>query len=120
MFASFGSPAISTLLRALRKGYLSTLTLLSKHAPNTVATAMGHLDRRRQGLDSTKPTNAPAPSPPPIISSSTYEDDIDSISDSPDAIIDTDPTVYTKLFFTADFDASGRYPSPSSGTSQLL
>ena len=121
MFASFGSPAISTLLRALRKGYLATLTrftsaLLSKHAPNTVATAMGHLDRRRQGLDSTKPTNAPTPLLPPIISSPTYEDDIDSISESPDAIIDTDPTVYTKLFFTADFDASGRYPIPSSGT----
>ena len=51
MFASFGSPAHSTLLRALRKGYLSTLTrftsaLFSKHKPNTVATAMGHLDRR--------------------------------------------------------------------------
>jgi len=60
MFASFGSPAHSTLLRALRKGYLSTLTrftsaLFSKHKPNTVATAMGHLDRRRQGLDSTSP-----------------------------------------------------------------
>ena len=56
-YASFGSPAISTYKRAIRKGYLSTIprltpALFGKHTPNSVATAMGHLDRRRQGLDS--------------------------------------------------------------------
>jgi hypothetical protein len=112
--ASFGSPAISTLLRALRKGYLSTLprltsALLCKHMPNTEATAMGHLDRKRQGLDSTKaPT---APSPPPVTPFPTYEDDINDLSDSPD----TDPIVYTKLFNTADFDLTARFPVPSAG-----
>ena len=60
MSASFGSPVLSTLNRALRKAYLSSLprfasALLCKHPPNSVATAMGHLDRRRQGLDSTTP-----------------------------------------------------------------
>ena len=59
-YVSFGSsPAISTYKRAIRKGYLSTIPRLtsaffSKHTPNSVASAMGHLDRRRQGLDSTK------------------------------------------------------------------
>lgn len=50
MQASFGSPVLSTLKRALRKGYLSTIprftsALLCKYPPNPVATAMGHLDR---------------------------------------------------------------------------
>ena len=67
--ASFGSPSISTFLRALRKGYLSTLpqltsALICNHIPNTEANAMGHLDRKRQGLDST--TAPVAPSPPHI------------------------------------------------------
>ena len=117
--ASFGSPAISTLLRAIRKGYLSTLprltsALVCKHLPNAVATALGHLDRRRQGLDS---TTAVPNDPPlaPLTSPETYEDDINNIPDSPDATIDTDPTVYTKLFRTADFYASGRVPVPSLG-----
>ena len=69
MFASFGSPAHSTLLHALRKGYLSTLSLFtsvlfSKHIPNTVATVMGHLDHRRQGLDYTSPTPVVVPLTP--------------------------------------------------------
>ena len=57
--ASLGIPVQSTLLRAVRKGYLSTMPrltseLLCKHPSNTAATTMGHLDRTRQGLDSTK------------------------------------------------------------------
>ena len=68
MSASFGSPVLSTLNRALRKAYLSSLprfasALLCKHPPNSVATAMGHLDRRRQGLDST----TPVPVVPPLL-----------------------------------------------------
>jgi hypothetical protein len=58
------------------------------------------------------PTNPPPSSP---TSPETYEDYISNISESSDAIIDNDPTVYTKLINTADFDASGRYPVPSLG-----
>ena len=133
MFASFGSPAHSTLLRALRKGYLSTLarftsTLFSKHKPNTVATAMGHLDRRRQGLDSTSPVPVIAPSPvavplppassdiPPPGSSpyDAYTDMLNAIDD--DEMLGMDLTVYTRLYTTADFDATGRFPVTSSGS----
>ena len=122
MHASFGSPAISTLKRALRKGYLSTIprltsALLCKYPPNPVATAMGHLDRRRQGMDST--THVPAVVPPTHVESPetlTYDDDIKNISDIPGTVIDNDPTIYIKLFDTADFDASGRYPVPSAGS----
>jgi len=110
--ASFGSPAVSTLLRAIRKGYLLTLprltsALVCKHLPNAGATALSHLDRRRQGLDSTTAVHndSPSSSSPPLPSPETYEDDISNIAESPDA----------KLFRTADFDASGRVPVPSLG-----
>ena len=56
--ASMGSPALSTFSTAVRKGYLSswprlTSSLVNAHPPNTLATAQGHLNQRRQGLDST-------------------------------------------------------------------
>jgi hypothetical protein len=53
LYASLGSPVISTLLRALRKGYFATIprftsALLCKHKPtNSVTSALSHLDRRR-------------------------------------------------------------------------
>jgi hypothetical protein len=111
MYASMGSPAPSTILRALRKGYLSSLprltsALFCKHRPNTEASAMGHLDRKRQGLDSTTKAPIAPPSPPILISTESYEEDIEELTTSPD----TDPTVYTKLIATADFDSTGRFP----------
>ena len=130
MFASFGSPAHSTLLRALRKGYLSTLSrftsaLFSKHKPNTVATAMGHLDRRRQGLESTSPTPVvvpltPAPAairqPIPNDSSPSYDKCIDIFNEFDDEVLAMDSIVYTRLFTTADFDATGRFSVSSAGS----
>ena len=136
MHAAFGSPAISTFLRALRKGYLSTIprltsALFCKYKPNPEATAMGHLDRHRQGLDSTSilpvasPTSVSVDSPMPTLpvasptsvsvdSPITYEDDINALSDSP-AAMDTDSTIYVKIFHTADFDLAARFPIPSAG-----
>ena len=113
--ASLGSPVQSTLLRAVRKGYLSTMPrltseLLCKHPSNTVATAMGHLDRTRQGLDSTKSVLA-LPAQP----LDTYDTDIASLPDKPGKIIDNDKNVYTMLIATADFDSTSRFPVPSAG-----
>ncbi len=113
-YASFGSPAISTYKRAIRKGYLSTIprltsALFGKHTPNSVATAMGHLDRRRQGLDSAPPPPA-APSPVVVVEPSTYEDDINNMSEKSLATNEVDTNVYTKLCATANFDATGRLP----------
>jgi len=55
---TFGSPAISTISRALDKGYIKipgiTGAMMRKYAPNPVATAFGHLDQTRQGMRSTK------------------------------------------------------------------
>ncbi len=113
--ASLGSPVQSTLLRAVRRGYLSTMPrltseLLCKHPSNTVATAMGHLDRTRQGLDSTK--SVPASPAQPV---DTYDTDIAAIPDKTGIIIDNDQNVYTMLIATADFDSTSRFPVPSAG-----
>ena len=115
-YASFGSPAISTYKRAIRKNYLSTIprltsALFSKHAPNSVATAMGHLDRRRQGLDSTKKVKFQSAALPPVVAvEPSTNEDITIMSEEPQATNEVDVNVYTKLFATADFDATGRLP----------
>ena len=55
---TFGSPALSTFINAVDKGYIKlpgiSASLLHKHAPNPLATSFWHLDQTRQGLRSTK------------------------------------------------------------------
>ena len=56
--AALGSPAISTLTQAVRRGYLHscpclTSKMLAAHPPMSIATAKGHLDQHRQGQRST-------------------------------------------------------------------
>jgi hypothetical protein len=77
------------------------------------------LDRRRQGLDSTTAVPAAIATKPATVTASdesTYDDDIKNLPDDATATIDNDPTVYVKLFTTADFDATSRFPFPSSGS----
>ena len=78
---SFGSPSLSTFLRALSRGYihgipLLTHTLVRKFPPLSLATAYGHLNTLRQGVASTRRTPPPTclsvapnasltPTPPP-------------------------------------------------------
>jgi hypothetical protein len=56
--AAYGSPAASTFLAAIDKGYIRVPGLTSakvrRHLPNTVATAHGHLTATRKGIQSTK------------------------------------------------------------------
>jgi hypothetical protein len=57
--AALFSPATSTLLQALKKGFLPPFTGLTeanlrKHPPPAEATIMGHLDSRRKNIQSTK------------------------------------------------------------------
>jgi hypothetical protein len=127
MHAAFGSPAISTFLRALRRKWLDTIprltaAMVSANRPNSIATALGHLDQTRQGLDSTKikPPVAPPPEPPP--SSSEHDpspDELDNVDPyDPDGVDCYDgaqsPLLFCKTFNTADVDASGRFTIPSS------
>ena len=53
LHAALGSPAETTLANALRRGYIVmeglTPESLSRHPPQSLATAKGHLARHRQG-----------------------------------------------------------------------
>lgn len=56
--ASMGAPVTETLLRAIRKGYVTlpglTATDVARYPPNFTATAKGHLKLHRQGLRPTQ------------------------------------------------------------------
>ena len=104
-FATFihtalGIPVLPTLLRAVRKGYLAsyprrTANSVTSYLSLTAATARGHLDQHRQGLDSTS---------------------MDDPSDDPEEV-DHPPlprgTVFTKTISlpqSAHLDLTGRFP----------
>ena len=108
--ATLGSPSISTLLRALRAGYLQsfprlTAQLVSSHPPNTIPTAKGHLDQHRQGIDST--TNSDIDTSATHVPASSYESH----------------TVYVKTVLASDTshsDLTGRFPIASITGNQYL
>ena len=56
---TLGSPAPSTLLRAIRRGHLTTFPglttqLISKHLPKSLATSLGHQDQEAKNIRSTR------------------------------------------------------------------
>ena len=97
---AFGSPVMSTLLQAVRKSYLSayprlTASMVSAYISLTAATARGHLDQHRRGLDSTRSDELP--------------DDVET----PEITSVPRGTVFTKtlaLSYTAHSDLTGRFP----------
>ena len=107
---SLGSPSNSTLLRALNAGYLNSFPrlaarLLQLHPLQSIATAKGHLDQHRQGLDST----ADHPSSPPVA--------------TPPDPVDSPHTVYVKTILASDTshsDLTGRFPIQSTSGQQYL
>ena len=55
LHAALGSPAPSTLLRAIRRGHLTTIpgltvNLISKHLPKSIATTLGHQDQKANNV----------------------------------------------------------------------
>ena len=57
--ATLGSPAPSTLLRAIRRGHLTTFPslttqLITKHLPKSLATVLGHQDQEARNIRSTR------------------------------------------------------------------
>ena len=57
---TLGSPVVSTLLRAIRRGHLIsfpglTVELITKHLPKSVATVLGHQDQEARNIRSTQP-----------------------------------------------------------------
>ena len=107
--ATLGSPVTSTLLKAVKRGYLSTFPritykMIVANPPNAMATAMGHLDHTRQGQQSTKPE--PTGSAPQL---EDYED-----SDPVDP--EEGRVVFVKIIPASDIlhsDATARMPVPS-------
>ena len=108
--ATLGSPVPSTLLRAIRRGHLTTFPglttdLISKHLPKSIATALGHQDQEAKNIRST--------------SSITF--DISSTAD-PDLAPTLEPRSHTisAMLFSNDSilksysDQTGRFPIPSS------
>ena len=66
--ATLGNPTPSTLETACRRGYLGnypnlTSKMIRDNWPNTLATAQGHLQMQRQGVQSTNPTQSKAKAP---------------------------------------------------------
>jgi hypothetical protein len=120
---SLGCPPVSTLLKALRAGYLRTFPRITAHMvaanpPISAATARGHLDQNRQGQ---RPTSQ-QPSPPssPHVRVEELEDDVlsaDPADDEP-IIFSVDLSPQAQTIHT---DLTGRFPVTSrSGNNYLL
>jgi Reverse transcriptase (RNA-dependent DNA polymerase) len=111
--AALFSPALSTLLMALKKQYLPpfpglTEDSLRKHPPHSEATTMGHLDNRRQHVRSTKPKDTPLTDTFPEPTPDNHRSHLCYL-----AAAEPKQVVYT--------DQTGRLPHPSaSGNNYLL
>lgn len=114
--ATLAYPPISTLLRALQRGYLGNLPRLTTkmvrmNPPQSIATAMGHLDLHRQGWQSTRaepPGTSPAAGPPVTAN----DEDVDTLP-APEAI---DNNLSVKVFSMSEVnhaDLTGRFPVQS-------
>jgi hypothetical protein len=124
--AAFGSPCPSTFLRALRRNRLDTIprltsALFSANKPKSFATALGHLDQTRQGLNSTKGKRVVTtpPSPDPTPDPPNDPDELPTVDPYDPEGVDTFDDLQSFLLFcltfaTADIDASGRFPVLSS------
>lgn len=105
---SFGSPVLSTFLHAARKGYLAayprlTPAMITAYLSLTAATARGHLDQHRQGLDSTA------------------SNDLDD--NETEEISHPRRTAYTKvipLSHTAHSDLTGRFPIKAASGAEYI
>jgi hypothetical protein len=113
LHATLGSPATSTLLRAIRQGHLTTIlpglttNLITKHLPNSIATTLGHQDQEAKNIRSTKLLNSILPPP------SMEDDDISPLLETPSHQICAmlfDKTTLIKSYS----DQTGRFPIPSS------
>lgn len=121
--ATLGSPTISALLRALRRGYLRTLPRLTvemvlANPPISVATAKGHLDLNRQGQRSTKPHEGSL-----LTRSPTQSPDSENLGGAEEEIEvdDGPPSGYSRMLELSNHsDLTGRFPVTSTGGNNYL
>ena len=118
--AALGSPAISTLTQAVRRGYLHsysglTTAILTAHRPNSMATAKGHLDQQRQGQRSTQI---------PLVMFDTDDNADDANTASPTISSSyTNTSAYTQVILashTLNSDLTGRFPVTSRTGAQYM
>jgi len=126
--ALMGYPADSTLIKALRSGWLHipgiTHTMISRNPPNFIETHKGHLDANRPNVKSTtlpkqkRKRNRSKSDPSPLFSSKI------PLTEEEDDTVD-DKAIYTKVtsfhnleirtqkHLISQSDATGRMPHPS-------
>lgn len=113
--ACFGSPAVSTLLNAVRRNWLIgyprlSAKMITENMPNPVATAQGHLDRTRRGMRSTQPKPPTPPAAP------TTDDETPYVEDEYQHI-------FTKIISALSIshaDTTGRFPHISQSGHQYI
>ena len=123
---SFGSPVLSTFLRAIRAGWLSSIprltpTIVLHNPPLALATSFGHLDACRKGLHSSQS------SPPPSLlamtraqartltshtTASTHNPNSRTVASSP-CLFPTLPTSARRVSFSLLPNPSGHQPELS-------
>ena len=113
----FGSPALSTFIKALESGlHLPGITaaMVRSNPPNPLATPIGHLDQTRQQSRAThRPKHTAAASPPPsaVLDSRNLPSATDTDPDQLDPVIS--PAV--KTVWTRRIELTGRHASDTTG-----
>ena len=118
--ATLGSPATSTLLRALGRGHLTTFPglttqLISKHLPKSMSTTLGHQDQESKNVRSTKITlsldnDTPAPD---------VDDDIAPALDTRSHLICVTLVPHQALLKSYS-DQTGKFHTPSSSGNNYI
>jgi hypothetical protein len=116
--ATLGGPVPSTLLRAIKRGHLTTFPglttkLISKHLSKSTATVLGHQDQEAKNIRSTKTT-------PIRTEPVSYDEDIEpTLAPRSDQICAM--LMDQKDLIKSYSDQTGRFPVPSSrGNSYLF
>ena len=120
--ASLGNPTTSTLVPAIKAGFLKTFPgldeeLIKKHLPKSMTTSLGHLNQQYQGTRSTKPAPPKVPTPTPSPKDPTL------LPDNPEKTDVIMAAVHdiTHREGAAFGDLAGRYPIPSNkGNNYIL
>ena len=107
---TFGSPALSTFIPAVEKGFIRipglTAAKIRRHPPNPLATAYGHLDATRKGFRSTKQPATPSA----------------SIKTTSDDLVDDHQPLSSKdgrIFYRTEEVLSGRAHADAAGAFQV-
>ena len=114
---TLGCPAPSTLLRAIRRGHLTTFPglstqLISKHLPKSIATTLGHQDQEAKNLRTTR--MAPATRDDPILLDDDEDDDDVAPKLAPRSHQISVLLVDNQHHLKSYSDQTGRFPVPSS------